>query len=233
MSKETSGVPAKIDSQTPAPATNWPRVGVKIIPYIGSSLDELFYGRGEEARWRRVEGLLTDLGEAMKQRGITAEEIEKEDFGGLLGIVGPVASRSTSEEKRRMLRNLLLNAVTVEAGSATWESARLAAELIADLEAPALAIISGLDRLGACGDTRADLALAKDGAGGQLRLKADDTALIEIDFDWLVVDHEYKKISSEPRLVKAGSHPEDRYEGIALTRLGEFLVKWARSAPEV
>src|SRR5437870_1643655 len=124
------------DEDQRAARTNWVRAGVKLVPYIGDALDELIYGRIDEARWQRCERTLGELAEMMKQRQIPPSAIKKEAFGELLEIVAPAASRAMSEEKRRLLRDLLLNAVTLPEGHTAWESARLAARLIAGLEVP-------------------------------------------------------------------------------------------------
>ena len=80
----------------------------------------------------------------MEQRGIPHGTVEKEEFGELLEIVAPAAARAKNEEKRCMLRDLLLNAVTLEEGASEWESAKLAAELISDLEPAALTLLGKL-----------------------------------------------------------------------------------------
>ena len=165
----------------------------------------------------------------MEQRGIPHGTVEKEEFGELLEIVAPAAARAKNEEKRCMLRDLLLNVVTLEEGASEWESAKLAAELISDLEPAALALLAAVEFTGPVAKPdRVDLARREDG-GVELRLKSG-TRSIAIPFEWLVVEHAYRKISSEPRLVTAGAHGRDVYEGVALTSLGDFLISWARDA---
>jgi len=104
---ETLPVLAAPDSSKP----NWRRASVKLIPYIGGALDELVFGQIDEYRWRRLELTLTELGEMMQERGISASKARTEDFGALLEIVGPATSRASDKDKRRLLRDLLLNAV--------------------------------------------------------------------------------------------------------------------------
>ena len=127
-------IPAPTEHSRAAP--DWKRAGLKLIPHIGGALDELVFGQVEEARWDRLNQTLSELGESMQRLEISADAVKKEDFAQLLEVVAPAAGRTTSEQKRSLLRDLLLNAVPLGDGDAEWESARMAAELIVALEAP-------------------------------------------------------------------------------------------------
>ena len=220
--------------EEPLPSPNWARAAVKSIPYIGGSLDELIYGRGNEARWRRIESLLADLGRQMEALGIPPEAVEREEFGDLLEVVAPAARRTGSEDKRRMLRKVLLNASALETGNPDWEAARLAAELVSDLEPPALAVLAALDRMGTKSTGRIEL--ARDGEMAEVRWNRSPQSeggpvfrkRIPIPYDWLVVEHAYRRMSvSYPRLVQAGAHGRDVYQGMGLMPLGSLVIRWA------
>jgi hypothetical protein len=225
---ETHPVLSRDESRRVA-RTNWIRAGVKLVPYIGDALDELIYGRIDDARWQRFERTLSELAELMKQRQIPPSEVNREAFGELLEIVAPAASHATTDEKRRLLRDLLLNAVTLPEGHTEWESARLAARLIAGLEVPEIAILVGLDKIGARGNSHAELR-AVGPSSCELALTERVGASVPLPFKWLVIDQAYRRVSSAPaRLVISGPGAVKRYTHLALTELGEFVVDWARA----
>ena len=120
---------------------NWRRAVVKLLPYIGSALDELIFGGLDNSRWVRLETTLKELGEMMEARQIPPENAQSEDFGGLMEATGPAIGRTTSEDKRSLLRDLLLNAAALPPSDPEWESARMAGELLSALEPPSLSII--------------------------------------------------------------------------------------------
>ena len=228
---DESDVPARTgEAQLTRP--NWARAAIKAVPYIGDALEELAYGRLDEARWSRWEQTLQEIGTMMKERQIPPDEVKKEEYSQLLEIVAPVASRDTTEHKRRLLRDLLLNAVTISPGDAAWESARLVAQLIAELEVPSLVILSALASVGARGKAKAELRAIDDGKSAEIALTSPAGPSVALPYDWLVVEQAYRRVSSAPaRLVIAGAHAVDKYEQLALTDLGEFLVNWATAAP--
>ena len=77
----------------------------------------------------------------MEARQIPPENAQSEDFGGLMEATGPAIGRTTSEDKRSLLRDLLLNAAALPPSDPEWESARMAGELLSALEPPSLSII--------------------------------------------------------------------------------------------
>jgi len=223
-------VPAHPDESGSKP--DWARAGLKLVPYIGDALDELVYGRVDDARWERLHRTLGELGEMMEARDILADQVLKEDFAQLLEVVAPAAGRTTSEEKRRLLRDLLLNAVQLADGAAEWESAHLAADLILGLEPPALAILAGLAHVRSHGDGKAQLRAAEGGNSAELVPIEPPGTAIRLNYKWLVVDQAYRKLSSAPaRLVVAGGRRTDGIDATWLTDLGEFLIEWATAKP--
>lgn len=200
------------------------RTGVKLLPYIGSALDELFFGHLNEIRWARLEKTLEELDQMMQERSIPPASIVNEEFAALLENVGPLSGKTTSERKRQFLRDLLLNSTSLNPGDPEWESARFATDLIEKLEAPALEILAGLDKLDAQGSVRANLRRTKN--IGRIELVEGDSSIL-LNYNWLVLEQAYRSLSmSQPRLIISGSHGRDVYEKIALTEVGLFLINW-------
>jgi hypothetical protein len=210
---------------------NWWRAAVKGIPYIGASLDEIMFARLDGARWNRLERTLDELGRVMREREIAADEIEKEEFARLLEDTAPAIARATDERKRRMLRSLLLNAVTLDRGDPKWESARLAAELLERLDYAATEILAALALLDARGEEpRAEIRVPRDSGPPSVALIGTSDEAIELSYDRHVVDQAYKKLTDgRARLVFSGAHGRDKYERVGLADLGEFLIDWVMS----
>jgi hypothetical protein len=211
----------------PSTKPNWLRAGVKVIPYVGDALDELLYGRLEEARWNRLEYTLEALGSMMKERQIPPEEIKKEEFGRLLEGVAPHIARATNEIKTTMFRDLLLNAVTLAPADVQWESARLAGDILSDLDYAALEILAALSKLGARdGGPKVDVIIPPEGIPA-VELRENRDRRICLSYNRFVVDRGYKQLTdSSARLVILGGHGLDRYEHVTLTPLGEFVIDW-------
>ena len=221
---------------SPEVRRNWVRAGIKGIPYIGSSIDELMYGQLDEIRWRRLEDTLGELAEAMRSLGIPADETAKEEFGRLLEDVAPAVAGSTSQQKRRLLRDLLLNAVRLESADPQWESARLAADLLSPLSYAAVEVLAALHRL----DSResgklAELRLPAPPDRPVVVLEDESQPPIEMSYERFVVDEGYRQLTetSARRLVVAGAHGRNKYEHIGLTELGTFVIEWAVDADTV
>lgn len=170
--------------------------------------------------------MLTELGEMMHERGISASKAKTENFGELLEILCPASSRASDKDKRRLLRDLLLNAVDLPPSDPKWESARLAAGLLSVLAPPALAILAALAHVGARGSTTANL--TRTGDTGQIELEDQSENPVALHYHWFVLEQAYRSISAnQPRLVIAGSHGRDVYQKLALTEIGDFLLEWS------
>jgi hypothetical protein len=70
--------------------------------------------------------------------------VDSEQFVELLEAVTPSLVRATRNEKRERFRDLLLNTATLPPDSADWEKAKLAGQLLTELEAPALAVLASM-----------------------------------------------------------------------------------------
>lgn len=220
MSNESS--PTKFELR----GVNWIRAGVKSIPYVGEALDELVYGRLDEARWARVEQSLSELGEIMRDRGIPAERANSEQFGRLLEDVVPAIGRAQSEGKRERLRSLLVNAVWMEADNPEWESARVAAELFAPLDFSAVEILAALARLNAReGAAAAVVRVPVEPA--RCAVVVEGSSSVELSYGIHVVEQGYRQLTNaSARLVVAGAHGHNEYQNVALTALGDFVIRW-------
>ena len=223
-SNDSSTLPVHTETERIGP--NWRRAAVKLLPYVGSALDELLFGRLNDSRWARLEETLKELGEMMEARQIPPENALSEDFGGLLETTGPIIGRTTSEEKRSMLRDLLLNAVSLPPSDPKWESARMAGDLLSALEPPSLAIVAALHQLNARDSVTGEL--ERDGDSGVIRLTDDPGKVVQLHYHWFVLEEGYRRLTAnQPRIIIAGSHGRDTYQGTALTPLGDFLIAWA------
>ena len=86
MDKELELKVSKQPSQlsTAERKTNAIRAGMKLVPYIGSTLEKLIFGKLDELRWKRLEHTLTELANQMKRSGVEASTIDSEQFANLL-----------------------------------------------------------------------------------------------------------------------------------------------------
>lgn len=205
------------------------------IPHIGPSLEKIFFGGAQELRWKRLEQTLTEVAEALKERDAT-NGVEKEEFIEFIEKVGPSISRETAEEKRKWFRDLLRNVAMTPAGDPKMEEARIAAELIKQVNAPGLEILAKLNSpvyqhksVIVSLDRRAAIAILQ----GESNVMADITPL---SYDLGVVEiairqlksHELITGSSPIVLRKAGytTGHMTGYGEVQLTNLGRMFVRW-------
>ena len=203
---------------------------IKGLPYIGSSLDQLVYGNQDERRWLRLEKTLQEIEEGMKARKIPAKEILKEEFDHLLRLTAGKLGDATNEDKRERFRDLLLNSVSLPEGDREWESARLAGELLNQLEGPALHILSGLVAEGALEkELRTVLRLPQPQITNYHVRSQEQFDATEVnrplDYEWAVVDAWMSRLV-ELKLISGQSCAAKAWTNVALTALGVFLTKW-------
>ena len=208
------------------------RAGIKGVPWIGSTLDQLLFGVGDELRWKRIESTLKELGEKMEERQIPPESILNSDFEDLLRRVSGELGQSTNEDKRKRFRDLLLNVAPIPSGDNEWESARLASELLKQIDAPGLAIMAAAASEGAFVDSEKKIAILRypkpqvwpeniTNTNGYdqkevYKLIPYDWAVIEV---WLLKLHDLKLISGQMGMNKA-------WTNFMLTTRGTFLSQW-------
>lgn len=206
---------------------------LKGIPYIGTTLDQWIFGRISEIRSKRILDLLEEIGEKLKEK----KSIEKEEWFALLEDAMPQIARSTSEERLRAFKNILINASRLNSGDSEWDNSRLACDLISEIDAPGLAILAGLAK---CRKSQTLLVFQPnprivDGGVDEKGIELNDSVLpfYEVNFDPVVVEEWARRLQSK-RLISTRSHIGDRgWGGVALTQLGKFLVHWAEKDRDI
>jgi hypothetical protein len=123
---------------------NLVRAFVKLIPYAGEAIDQLSFGALEELRQKRVEQTLSEILEMLHRQ--QREPARTEEMANLLERAIPKVARAANEDVRQRFRDLLANAATVNADDARWAQVNLCEQLLAELDAPALALLVQLAR---------------------------------------------------------------------------------------
>jgi hypothetical protein len=207
-------------------SVNAVRAILKGIPYLGETLDQFIFGRLDELRFKRFESTLTEIA-AMLKESKRDPRVDSEQFVELLEAITPSLVRATRNEKRERFRDLLLNAATLPPDSAEWEKAKLAGQLLAELEAPALAVLASVAHyIGA--QPASIVSLPRPQVVNQESFSWDSPSpgLLVIDFDWSVVE-EWMRRLREKRLIGFQSHDaRGGFGGVYLTELGKMLVEW-------
>ena len=217
------------------------RATIKLVPYIGSTLEQLAYGNKEERRWQRMERTLSELGKQMEKNNIPPESILKEEFEQLLRTIAPDLSESINEEKRQRFRDLLINAVAIPEGDSNWESARLAAEYINKLEGPGFEILAGLAKedaypgksctikldpkpriLSKLNKTKLDQMLQQVGNTGNIN---DDKFHYFLKYESVVIEEWLNRLAGLGLI--DGRISQRRWIDVMLTNKGSFLIHWA------
>ena len=217
-------------------AQNVLRAAIKGLPWIGASLEQLAYGNVDERRWRRMERTLSEVGEEMKRRNIPPDFVLKEDFGQLLRQIASSASESTNEDKRKRFRDLLVNSVTLPEGDPQWESSRLAATYLEQLEGPAFSILAAIAAENAFDGSANKVSIFRHPepqvsqlAGVSASDYDNDVVYRALGYEWAVVQSWTEKLF-ELKLIRSGtSAGEKGFGNIQLTTKGSFLVRWTIS----
>ncbi len=217
-------------------AQNVLRAAIKGLPWIGTSLEQLVYGNVDERRWRRMERTLSEVGEEMKRRNIPPDFVLKEDFEQLLRQVASSASESTNEDKRKRFRDLLVNSVTLPEGDPQWESSRLAATYLEQLEGPAFSILAAIAAENAFDDSANKVSISRHPEPQVSRLSGQNASDYDTDvvyhalgYEWAVVQSWMEKLL-ELKLISFGTSAGAKGFGqIQLTVKGSFLVRWTIS----
>jgi hypothetical protein len=207
------------------------------LPYIGPSLDRLIFGGMDELRWKRVERMLADLDASLKAREIPPGAVEREEFGDLLERVVPRVYRAESEEKQRRFRELLLRSAALPSGDSEWESARLASELLDQLEAPGITILGALADVASRGEAQIRwwvLASPEPQVFSPPEENAShfDTTDLQhaLGYAWAVIDTWMRRLV-DLRLVTGQRERDTAWTHVSLTSLGSFLVSWILQNP--
>jgi hypothetical protein len=221
------------------------RAGLKLLPGVGEALDQLLFGKGEEARQRRLHSTLEEVVDKLKERGLNSEVEGNEDFATFFSAAAQPISRSTSEDKRQRFRDLLFNSMLIPSGDPGWEESMLCLELLQKVDSAGLytlATLAQADR------AEALLGLFEDGNVPQWLLvpKTDRTprqrrgipvdevgTYRELKYDPVLIFKSIDSLKYETKLVSdrkfhvIRGNSETEVEFWSLTLLGRFLVKWA------
>jgi hypothetical protein len=202
------------------------RAVLKGIPYLGETLDQFIFGRLDELRFKRFESALTEIAERLKESN-RCSRVDSEQFVNLLETVAPNLVRATEKEKRECFRDLLLNAATLEQSSAEWEKAKLAGQLLTELEAPALAIITSLAHY-----VEKHPAFIVSLPSPQVvnpdtfSWESPMLSLLAIQYDWPVVEEWTHRLREKRLIGFSSSDARGGFGGVFLTELGKMLVEW-------
>ena len=202
------------------------RAILKGIPYLGETLDGFIFGRLDELRFKRFESTLTEIAERLKESNHVSY-VESEQFINLLEAIAPDLVRATMNEKRERFRDLLLNAATLPPNSAEWEKAKLAGQLLSELEAPALAVLASIAHYE--GEPHASIvSLPRPQVVDQKNFSWDSPSLgpLVIDFDWPVVEEWARRLREKRLIGFSSSDARGGFGGIYLNELGKMLVEW-------
>ena len=108
------------------------RALIQTIPYIGSSLDTLFAGKGSQIQFERLKHFLEILKEKL-------EKIEKdiyiqpsEEFFDLMVNIFDGVIKTRIKEKRERFANIIINKIINE--STRWDEAEIATRLLKELD---------------------------------------------------------------------------------------------------
>ena len=197
---------------------------LKSIPWIGAGLDQLIFGRLAELRLRRIEATLLEIAEKV---GNSKNYVETEEFVNLLEKVAPALARATGEAKRERLRDLLLNAATHDPSASTWAASGLAAELVEELDEPALIAIARLATFNS--RERVDLVSKPMPQFVHAELfDWDNPTQITppIRFDWPILEEWMRRLRKKRIITFASHDARGGFGKVQFTDLGDILVRW-------
>lgn len=199
---------------------------LKVVPWVGEALSQFIFGPLADLRMKRVERTLAEVGNAIHSGGVTAR-VDTEEFANLLEKVLPQVSRSVSEERRTILRNLLINAAHVEPESSRWDEANLTAQLIEEIDTPGLAVLAALSRCQSLTNFMSSQPTPRIFDGGTEFAKPTEV-LHTVNFDWPVVEEWTRRLREKRLIVFGSSDARGGFGDLQLTDLGRVVVAWSR-----
>ena len=210
-------------------AVNAARALLKGVPYVGDSLDQFIFGPLQERRMRRIEVTLSEVASALGPQGSML--LVQEQFVNLLEAVAPSLSRTTDEAKRERFRDLLKNAGQLTPNDPKWDEASLAAELLEELDGPALAILAAITR---CNDPHGGkLTIASRPVAqvfeGDFNYDAPGSPQQLLPYEWIVVEFWARELKSKQLIWYSSMDARGGFGGLRLAPLGDFLIRWTLS----
>jgi len=197
---------------------------IKSIPWIGTALDQMIFGRLAELRLQRIEKTLREIGEAL---GDSKNFVDSEEYANLLEVVLPKLARATGEAKRERFRSLLLNAAAQDPAGQEWAATSLAADLVAELDDPALFVLARLFVFDNSKDVDfVSLPSPQLVYSESFDWQSPDQLTPAIPYAWPVLE-EWMWRLKERRILTFKSHDaRGGFGGIEFTALGQTVIAW-------
>lgn len=123
------------------------KAALKLIPGgVGEAMDQFYWGKGEEARQRRLHATIEEIAAKLAENGLKSEINDNEDFGNFFSqAAGPIAS-ATNEDKRQRFRDLLYNSMLLPPGEAGWEDSMHCLEILKQIDPVGLYCLARIAR---------------------------------------------------------------------------------------
>jgi hypothetical protein len=112
---------------------------------VGEAMYQFRYGKGEEARQRRLHDTVEEVAERLRALDKKSEITDNEDFGTFFTKAADPISRSTNEDKRQRFRDLLLNSMLIPQGDPGWEESMYCLDLLQNIDPTGLYVLAFTD----------------------------------------------------------------------------------------
>ena len=142
MNKENKKSRRELDLTPQERNINMIRSSLLTIPYIGSGIERLFFGKLDELRWRRIELTLKEISKQIESHKIPEMKFNNEYFANFLESVAPALGKAINEDKRRHFRDLMTNVIIDNQNDGKMDEANLCARLLDEIDAPGLKILA-------------------------------------------------------------------------------------------
>ena len=111
------------------------KAALKLLPAgVGEAMIQFYWGKGEEARQRRLDETLDKIAAKMEAEGVSSKIGDNEDFGNFFSQAGVLIANATNEDKRKRFQDLLYNSMLLPPGDAGWEDSMHCLELLQKID---------------------------------------------------------------------------------------------------
>lgn len=201
------------------------RAGLQLGGPVGSAIERLLFGNADTLRLKRLENTLCEVSDRVRA---SAEQIEElEPLANLIEELAPAIGRETNEDKRRLFRNLLINAAHLTPNDEHWEDGQLAGLILKEISNAGIAILAAIERVeeAAPADTEFTLKVKYDPVSVIVDENGTNRCLAEcaIDYSTPVVQHAVRQMRDADLL--AHTRPDD---WLILSDLGQMVVRWCK-----
>lgn len=219
------------------------KAALKLIPGVGDSMIQLFFERGQEARFRRWEETWEEIRAHVADRGKEADvkTADNEDFADFVEKSADPLGRSTNEDKRQRFRDLLYNSLFIPPGDPGWDEAMYCLDLLQKIDSPGLYILASivraekdglrLARSAYTGATQL-FALPFQPGGSELLPESPQHYLVDLRYDVVLLAKSLESLLRETELVQERTgYVTTRMNSVGmgflgLSHAGRLLVKW-------